>query len=296
LSANPNSQHLTVFILLSAVIILSAILLINCKNGGDGDSVNNPPATYDLIAPDFIPINFDDTLGIYLTVDDLQGLDDIESVYFVRENPDGSFAPDTAYMNDDGLREDKVAGDGIYSYGLTGSSVPQDTGEYVYHFTARDIQDAYSEPLAKTISFNSMQGPFMFNLVAPDSLLKGSSEAAFLFIKAWDPGGLDNIDSVYFTVLKPDSTSNNVRYMMYDDGALISHGDSIAGDGVFSLGIQPPSNESQSGSYVFTFTATDIFHNHGNSLAKVIVAYEETLTGRKRAGEYKPDLTVKSIW
>ncbi len=40
--------------------------------------------------------------------------------------------------------------------------------------------------------------PVLYDIVAPDSLQKGSIEISYIFIRAFDPDGLDNIDSVYF--------------------------------------------------------------------------------------------------
>lgn len=281
---------------LALIVIFILALSCSCKDNITDDPVNNTPVILDADLPEFIPIGFTDTLYFYLFVEDLQGPQDIEDAYFMRDNRDSTFNTDTLYMYDTGLDGDNIAGDGVFTYGVTSNDLPQEMGDYIYRFEAVDKDDAYAEPLERIITFNDEQGPYLYNLLAPDSLRKGSSDPEYMFIRVWDSRGLDFIDSVYFTVMRPDSTSSGYRFVMYDDGAVISHGDSIAGDGIYSLGIMPPAPENQSGVYTFTYEVTDIFHNHGNIIFKHIVAYDETTNLLKNNREYSPAFRVTNVW
>jgi hypothetical protein len=113
--------------------------------------------------------------------------------------------------------------------------------------------------------------PVLYDVVAPDSLQRGSVETAYIFIRAFDPDGLENIDSVYFVSTRPDGSSNGVHFYMFDDGS--TYEDSVAGDGQYTIGIQPPDNSSQSGDYVFTFYAFDNESNPSNNPQHIVTAY-----------------------
>jgi len=244
------------------------------------------PYVYNLESPDFLPIGFTDTVCLHLSVNDIQGLDDIDKVYFTIEMPGGSIDPDTSFMYDDGQLCDGTSGDGIYSYSLTGPDTTYEEGDYVFHFTSVDFENNQGNTISDTITIYDLPNPYVYNLIAPDSLQKGSPDTAYLFLSVWDPQGHGNIDQVYFTVTKPDGSSSGVGYLMFDRG---DNGDSVAADGIYTLGILAPSPENQSGDYIFQFTAVDDDSNFANIIDKVITAYDDTVSGSymvRHAGEH----------
>ncbi len=229
------------------------------------------PYVYDLIAPDYLQNGFPGIIVLSVSVSDPQGLDSIDKVYFRIKLPDDSFRPETLFMTDDGQGGDMVAGDGLYSCGLSGPTFSEQNGDHVFYFTAVDDDGNQANTIEKTMPIDERPNPYVYDLSAPDSLLKGSLEIYYLFLNVWDPQGLDDIDSVYFTVTRPDGTSNEVHFYMHDDGLL---GDSTSGDGAFTLGIQAPSTENQSGNYTFHFTARDNDNHPANTIDKSITAYD----------------------
>jgi len=112
--------------------------------------------------------------------------------------------------------------------------------------------------------------PVLFDIVAPDSLLKGSPDSSYIAVSAFDPDGADDIDSVYFVVTRPDSTVNPFHFHMQDTG---EGGDSTAGDGSYALIIPAPTPTSLSGEFTFAFYAYDSQRNRSNIPSKVITAY-----------------------
>jgi len=114
-------------------------------------------------------------------------------------------------------------------------------------------------------------GPVLFNLAAPDSLQKGSQAISYIFVDAFDPDGLDDIDSVYFVSTRPDGSSNGIRLYLFDDGQ--TYDDSVANDGRYTIGIQPPDTSSQSGDYTFRFNAFDSQRDPSNTIEKIVTAY-----------------------
>lgn len=266
------------------ITILLLLILLSC---GKKSVKEENPIVYNLVAPDYIPIGFSDTVYLRLSVDDPQGLDDIDIVYFTFDFPDGSVSLDTFFMHDDGQNGDDIAGDGVFASGLTGPDTSQQTGDYIYHFTAKDNGNHQANIIDKTITAEESPAPYVYNLIAPDSLQKGSPVPAYLFLEVWDPQGLEDVDSVYFTVTRPDGSSNNYRFYMRDDG---ENGDSLSGDGIYTLGISPPSPENQSGDYVFHFTAKDTDEHQANVIDKIITAYD---VGGPMLSGLKADYTTR---
>ncbi|MCD6162817.1 MAG: hypothetical protein J7K40_10440 [candidate division Zixibacteria bacterium] len=233
--------------------------------------VQPSPVIISLTAPALMPLGFPDTIDISVIVDDLQGLDDIVSVYFTIEKPDGSLMPDTSYMLDDGQGCDSIAGDGIFSYCLTGIDTSESAGVYIYYFTARDSSGNPGNVIEHTIYMSDVN-PHVYNLIAPDSIIR-SYDSSYFFISAYDPQGLNNIDQVYYTVTKPDGTSNGIGFLMTDRG---DNGDSVAGDGIYVAGFTGPTPENQAGDYIFHFTAIDDQENQANLINHVVTAYDTT--------------------
>jgi hypothetical protein len=104
--------------------------------------------------------------------------------------------------------------------------------------------------------------PVLYNLVAPDSVERGSSDIYYMFVSVFDPDGLSDVDSVYYQVTKPDGSTNGKTYKLRDDAQF---GDSVANDGRFTLGILTwGDTTSQLGNYIFKFSARDKDGNVSN--------------------------------
>jgi hypothetical protein len=113
--------------------------------------------------------------------------------------------------------------------------------------------------------------PTLSDVSAPDSMAQGSTDTAYISITAIDPDGADDIDSVFFIVTRPDTTSSGIHIPLNDDGQL---GDSTANDNRFSTGILAPSSSVRSGDYIFTFYARDKHGNKSNNPQVTITAYQ----------------------
>jgi hypothetical protein len=84
---------------------------------------------------------------------------------------------------------------------------------------------------------------------------RGAADTSYIFLSAYDPDGLGDIDSVYYQVTKPDNTTNGHTFRLHDDGQA---GDSVAGDGRFTGGLYTyGDNSSQLGNYILKFSAID---------------------------------------
>lgn len=105
------------------------------------DRENHPPEILEVNAPNTatLPAEGDVTLVLECTVQDPQGLDDIDRVWFDSTKPDGTAASGNPFiLYDNGLDGgDKTAGDGIYTltiYLPSGTT----TGTYTFDFQVKD--------------------------------------------------------------------------------------------------------------------------------------------------------------
>ena len=113
---------------------------------------NNPPVLSHLSAPDTISRTSGKQYILSVQVSDPQGLADIGQVYFNTYKPDGTpSSGNPFFMRDDGQKGDAVAGDGIYSAGISISS-QNATGNYRFEFYAVDQSGAVSQPVIHIIT------------------------------------------------------------------------------------------------------------------------------------------------
>ena len=117
------------------IVFISLISFITCdKKSVD---VGKAPFLSDLSAPDSILRDSTVVGYIFISADDPEGPENIDSVYFQVTKPDGSTNGWLFRMYDNGQAGDSVSGDGRYFYLLTTSPANQ-LGTYTFTFGARD--------------------------------------------------------------------------------------------------------------------------------------------------------------
>lgn len=109
-------------------------------------------------------------------------------------------------------------------------------------------------------------------LIDPDTVVVTDTTIIFTSVEVVDSNGANDIDEVYFKVYRPDGSSNNNKFYLYDDGSCcpipplnVESGDLVAGDGIFSLTIQVDQSNPK-GTYRFEFQAKD----RSDSLSNII--------------------------
>jgi len=181
---------------------------------------------------------------------DSNGLSDVAHVS-VRSLSARDSSAQTLY--DDGMKAhgDAIAGDGVFSgyrwvRPLTLISV------IVFEYRANDGLGMQSNVLLRSAN---NEAPRFIGMNVPSTITRpgsGSSLISF-FATVNDPNGRADIDSVYFTNLSSSAPS---AILMYDDGDLSVHGDSIAADGTYSRRLSIDATTS-TGAKTFRFSATD---------------------------------------
>jgi hypothetical protein len=261
------------------ILLVIAAALTGCDIPGGSEVIDSqiPPSIVEAsIAPatvDFGKIIITGTtvevsmVGFVHAADD-NGLTDIASVSYKVFTPAGKIFS-TGTLNDNGSQPDVTSGDGKYNSQIV-LQLPKDViGTYSIQFTTFDKKgfssNIFNLPLKITLSTNN--APSVFNLSAPDSVRVPSTadtvNLIYMTIAVSDQQGLNDITSVNLTSQRPDSSIAGTFYLSDDGGVFtlsqfnLPSGDSLAGDGVYSI-VVPMFSTSPKNTYRdFIFTARD---------------------------------------
>ena len=200
-----------------------------------------------------------DSLGhvfITIRVEDPQGLDDIDSVFFQIFQPLSPVPFYQSRLRDDGQSGDSVPGDGIFTFQGNLEDTLKSRGVHAFRFQAVDQSGLFSDAKVKEVFIDQINyPPVLSNISAPDTvILSTSGDTLFISVDVYDPQGLADIKKVYFNSTKPDGNpAVDNPFYMYDDGF---GGDVTPNDGTYSLEVII-TTEAQRGVYRFDFYAGD---------------------------------------
>jgi hypothetical protein len=185
-----------------------------------------------------------------VTALDSNGLGDISAVSVrARASRDSS----STRLYDDGSRAhgDAVAGDGIFS-GLRWVRPTTVVSSILFEYRASDAGGMQSNILLRSAN---NEAPVFTALNVPSTITRPTSGSTLIsfFAAVTDANGRSDIDSVYFVNL---SSTTPTAILMYDDGDLTTHGDSVAADGMWSRRLSIDASTS-TGAKTFRFSATD---------------------------------------
>jgi hypothetical protein len=203
----------------------------------------------------------EDTLSLSTTitahVDQMAG-NPISAVRFSLKNPDNNEAISQGALLDDGNGADQRRNDGIYSGKAEFQIERVVIGVFQVEVTAEGSNGFQSNTVIAPLTvYRGNHPPVISAIQAPDTVHLGSQDQLLvLHVSADDPDGLADLARVILNSYLPDgSPSKQNPIPMYDDGSP-DHGDTIAGDGIFSLIIQL-SYTTPTGTYKFVFQAFD---------------------------------------
>jgi hypothetical protein len=115
------------------------------------DQINHPPVLSNVMAPDTISRNIDNTFLITVDVFDHQGLSDVKMVYFNSTKPDSTPATGNPFLlYDDESHGDLISDDGTYSL-IVMITTEDKLGTYRFDFYAEDYSGAVSDSYAHFI-------------------------------------------------------------------------------------------------------------------------------------------------
>jgi len=242
------------------------------KTGSVVDSVGHPPVLLQAdinpssINSDSINIggtrNPDDVLSFSTTIAARVTASSDNPVSYVRfsvKDPLSIQIVSEGELSDNGAGVDRTKGDSLFTGKATFQIKRVEIGVFMVEIHAEALNGFQSNTVVAPLTvFRGNRPPSLSSLEAPDTLkLANQTQLLTLRIRATDPDGLSDVARVIFNTYKPDgSASSGNPFQMYDDGAVETHGDLTAGDGIYSLIITLPST-TQTGIYRFEFQAFD---------------------------------------
>lgn len=256
--------------ILSFLLFIS-VIFFGCEKNFDL-VIDQSPANYQVIGVrtiDSVRYIPNDSL-ILLTIT-FNSSKDVQHVFADIYASDGSMLNQNIFgLFDNGKAEngDIAAGDNTYSNKFPLSQF-YPNGVYTIRYSTEDKNNFIKQVAIQNFRFDNGQSnaaPVISNdLIDPDTLIVNATVSIQVAIKAEDPNGLNDIESVYFVVYRPDGSSNNIKLELFDSGNISLHGDQTAGDGIFSLKIQVDQTNMK-GTYRFEFQARD----RGKKLSNII--------------------------
>jgi hypothetical protein len=232
--------------ILIAVFLLLVSIIIQCSNPAKNDN----PIVSGVVAPDSIQKGIPDSSFASVKVQDPQGSEDIEAVYYVVTKPDGTSNGIKFPLFDDGQGYDSTAGDGVYSTAIAAPLTTSQTGNFIFSFAAMDSKGATSNTINKTIK--AYDSPII-TLPYAEFLLPERTDL-LVYAKVKDVQGQSTIDSVWLDLTYQDSSRFIGSFRLNDFGI---NGDDVAADSVYSADIVSPDMVYSTGSYTLEFRAID---------------------------------------
>ncbi len=212
----------------------------------------NDSATFKYVAGD-------SSLTIFLN---LNSSKDISEVFCdIISSDNGKINSDPVLLLDNGkaANGDATAGDNKFT-ALFPMSRYYPVGTYTINYFVTDNGGVTKQVALHQFTYDNGQtnvAPVISNaFIDPDTLVVTDTTFIQTSIQVSDSNGLNDIESVYFIVYKPDGTTNNFKTTMFDDGNVDDNGDETAGDGIFSRIIKVNQTNAK-GTYRFEFTAKD---------------------------------------
>jgi hypothetical protein len=260
----------SVFVKSSAVWILGALLVAGC-------SIKDPvqkeaPFLFlsNLSLPDTLYLESDDNIPFSVKVTHSEG---VRAVLCVRAFVTHIDAYTILYqdsLQDGGVGGDVVSKDGIFSGRLSLTFVEDQPADYQMSVISEDIYQNISDTLSS--SFTVVDGernssPVLGECSLSDTLNADSLGHVLITIRADDPQGIDDIDSVFFQIFQPLSPVSFYRSPLWDDG---QSGDLIPGDGIFTFQGNLEDTLKSRGVHTFRFQAVDKSGLSGNVKVKEV--------------------------
>lgn len=253
----------------SVLLILIFLANFSCDQENPIEPSSFAPALSDLTVPDTVVIQPNQSFLVTVKATDENGLNDIDSVAYQIATASGQLVI-TGIMFDDGNYDshgDNIANDGKYSLRL---KLDVAEGDYRFRVQAVDRAGLRSNLLDK--QFYARIGvinraPVLLQYRLPDSVYVDEVVPLFIAVRASDPDSLDIIARVVYEIWGPTISELAEAGVLNDAGA---NGDSLAGDGIFSMVTTTRFAEWKFGSYHLMVQAYDSRNAASNSLYKIL--------------------------
>lgn len=238
-------------------ILLIFTFFYGCKKEFD-DVVTPIEYSYTVVEINsFASFNYtpvDSTIDFWIRI---EGKENVKEVFIDLYQPD-SDDNIRIYLNDRGTEGDQTANDGIYAKDVSFSQNDLNGNYYVEYYII-DKNGNGKKAAVHTFTYNNGQAniaPVILSVtVEPDTMIVIDTTAIKAVVQVSDENGLNDVESVFFIVTRPDGTSNSARVELFDNGSVVV-GDDVANDGFYSLIFYVFSTYAK-GTYKFNFQAID---------------------------------------
>lgn len=172
-------------------------------------------------------------------------------------------------LNDSGLLGDAIAGDKVFSRNIALDHIDSLDGQVIAQY---DIYESGVSIKSFTDSLDVIANlpPVITEITMPDTIVRPEtgSKALLFSVTVDDPNGAYDVTNAFFQVLSNTTGQWSSDFDMYDNG---EEGDELAGDGIFSRGLQISSTNTAATNY-FRFRVKDTAANFSAwSLDSVVV-------------------------
>ena len=172
-------------------------------------------------------------------------------------------------LNDSGQSGDAIAGDKVFSRNIALDHIDSLNGRIIARY------DIFKNGISIKDFTDSMDvianlPPVITEVTMPDTIVRPEtgSKALLFSVTVDDPNGAYDVTNAFFQVLSNSTGQWSSDYDMYDNG---EEGDELAGDGIFSRGLQISSSNTAATNY-FRFRVKDTAANFSDwSLDSVVV-------------------------
>mgnify|MGYP000117872665 CR=1 FL=1 len=175
----------------------------------------------------------------------------------------------TLVLNDAGLLGDALAGDGIYSRNTEMNRISSIDGSLVAVYKLFNSSQLLKSA-RDSIALSANLPPQITEVTMPDTIVRPrtGSKSLLISLTVDDPNGVHDVTSAYFQVKNNSSGLWSSDYAMNDEG---ESGDEVAGDAIFSTGLQITSANAAVTNF-FRFRVKDSAANFSEwSLDSVVV-------------------------
>ncbi len=285
------------------IIPIILITFAACVDDGINESVS-PDPVIESIALNYSQLN--KTLFISAKVTDPQGWETIDSVGFDLYRKDSVDSADEEWflagqLVDDGPPLDIIKRDNVYSYLIDSNVLSDNEGFFRVSVQAFDEDGHTSNIITESALVAPNSPPVLFLIDSPSNYEKG--DTVIFRVRATDPQGINDISSVYFSVLQPNGKYKG-NWELVDNGlpfntnlwTLQYFGDEIAHDGIYTNTIIIDKDNELQGKYTFYFIARDIHGSQSDTTEKIITVPGVHLIAPNSADTLHSDKTYRIQW
>jgi len=256
---------------LTIILALALTFLMSCTIKDPLSNKSVAPLLSMLMAPESIFLQTDTAFPVSVKVTDPQGWQDIALVqaFIFPSDNDNSVFQDT--LQDDGLLGDIIPRDGIFCGLIPTTHFNNVEGSYALAVVALDSDSNISDTLKTTITVyddEKNQPPVLSQQAVPDTMNLPFLLNASLSIHAEDPQGLDDIDTVGFSIYLPYGVTPHFEDILLDNG---QNGDAAPNDGSFSYQSDLSDTLTVSGMHTIRFWAFDKGGLQSNAMVQAFV-------------------------